>query len=180
MTAFSTAQTNYLQGFAIGSDVARTVRGLPVLAGSGSGGSAAVRLGPAVAAPNPLRPALEAQDRALAAGKKLVPEEQAKRDKDPLAMWDEMLANAAAGNFPKGTDVLLYKFSGLFYVRTGTECLYVPASAAGWRGTGVSVAGAGGPGRAVRRWLRRCDNPREPTTTRDSGEARAGCVNELG
>ena len=31
-------------------------------------------------------------------------------------MWDEMRANAAAGRFPKGTDVFLHKFHGLFYV----------------------------------------------------------------
>ena len=41
---------------------------------------------------------------------------QAKRDKDPLSLWDEMRANAASGAFPKGTDVFLYKFSGLFHV----------------------------------------------------------------
>ena len=51
-----------------------------------------------------------------AAGEKLCPEEQAKRDKDPFQMWDEMQANAAAGKFPKGTDVFLYKYHGLFYV----------------------------------------------------------------
>ena len=31
-------------------------------------------------------------------------------------MWDEIAANAAKGEFPKGTDVFLYKFHGLFYV----------------------------------------------------------------
>src|SRR6185312_3477633 len=32
------------------------------------------------------------------------------------AMWDEIRANAREGVFPKGTDVFLYKFSGLFHV----------------------------------------------------------------
>jgi ferredoxin-nitrite reductase len=59
---------------------------------------------------------LEAQDRWLEAGAKLVPEELAKRAKHPFDMWDEMLANAAGGRFPKGTDVFLHKFHGLFYV----------------------------------------------------------------
>lgn len=59
---------------------------------------------------------LEAQDRWLEAGAKLVPEELAKRAKHPFDMWDEMLANAAAARFPKGTDVFLHKFHGLFYV----------------------------------------------------------------
>src|SRR5207237_9299090 len=57
-----------------------------------------------------------AQDRAVAAGGTLVPEELAKRTKNPFDMWDEMAANAAAGRFPKGTDVFLHKFHGLFYV----------------------------------------------------------------
>jgi ferredoxin-nitrite reductase len=30
-------------------------------------------------------------------------------------MWDEIAANAASGQFPKGTDAFLYKFHGLFY-----------------------------------------------------------------
>jgi ferredoxin-nitrite reductase len=59
---------------------------------------------------------LEAQDRWLKTGEKLAPEELAKRAKHPFDMWDEMLANAAAGRFPKGTDIFLHKFHGLFYV----------------------------------------------------------------
>jgi ferredoxin-nitrite reductase len=57
-----------------------------------------------------------AQNRALAAGGKLTREEEAKRAKHPFDMWDEMSANAAKGEFPKGTDVFLYKFHGLFHV----------------------------------------------------------------
>ena len=59
---------------------------------------------------------LEAQDRWIEAGAKLVPEELAKRAKHPFDMWDEMLTNAEAGRFPKGTDIFLHKFHGLFYV----------------------------------------------------------------
>jgi ferredoxin-nitrite reductase len=59
---------------------------------------------------------LLAQDRALAAGKKLANEEQAKRAKPPLDMWDELVANAAGGRYPKGTDVFLYRYHGLFFV----------------------------------------------------------------
>ncbi len=57
-----------------------------------------------------------AQNRVLAAGGKLVKEEEAKRAKHPFDMWDEIAANATKGEFPKGTDVFLYKFHGLFYV----------------------------------------------------------------
>jgi ferredoxin-nitrite reductase len=59
---------------------------------------------------------LEAQNRWLKAGGKLVPEEVTKQAKHPFDMWDEMLANAAAGRFPKGTDIFLHKIHGLFYV----------------------------------------------------------------
>src|SRR5205085_7091287 len=59
---------------------------------------------------------LKAQERWLKAGGKLPPEELAKRAKHPFDMWDEMLANAAAERFPKGTDIFLHKFHGLFYV----------------------------------------------------------------
>src|SRR6516165_126126 len=59
---------------------------------------------------------IEAQNRATRGGGQLVPEEWAKREKHPFDMWDEMLANAAAGRFPKALDVFRYKFHGLFYV----------------------------------------------------------------
>src|SRR5258708_2042701 len=58
---------------------------------------------------------IEAQNRVVAAGGKLVPEEAAKRAKHPFDMWDEIRANAAAKRFPKGTDVFLHKYHGLFY-----------------------------------------------------------------
>ena len=57
-----------------------------------------------------------AQERAVAAGGKLVPEELAKREMNAFDIWDEMVANAAAGRFPKGLDVFRHKFHGLFYV----------------------------------------------------------------
>lgn len=121
---FTSEQQSYLQGFALGTDVARTVQGLPILSGSGgvgSGAAAAIQLGPqgatvinAPAAGGSLQ--RQAQDRWLAAGKSLSREEQAKRDKDPLGIWDEMQQAARDKVFPKGTDVFLWKFHGLFYV----------------------------------------------------------------
>ncbi len=59
---------------------------------------------------------IAAQNRAVAAGGTLVPEELAKREKHPFDMWDEMAANAAASRFPTGLDVFRHKFHGLFYV----------------------------------------------------------------
>ncbi|HYM31973.1 MAG TPA: NirA family protein [Candidatus Cybelea sp.] len=106
--AFSEEQKQYLQGF-LSAVLAR------------GGATAAPAPAPApgaadtfVAGPEAIHRA--AQDRAIAAGGKLVPEEEAKRRKNPFDMWDEMAANGAAGRFPKGTDVFLHKFHGLFYV----------------------------------------------------------------
>ncbi len=117
-------QKNFLQGFAMGADVARAVKGLPILSGSGSSqpqganvsiGPGGVSVTPAIASA-PLTMQAEAQNRALAEGKTLCREELAKRAKDPLAFHDVIHANADAGVFPKDTDVFLYKYSGLFFV----------------------------------------------------------------
>src|SRR6266446_3099388 len=113
--AFTEDQKQYLEGFIAG--IARK-RGMPLPNGAAPG----TTLAPPSSTPDP-EPSNEptlihraAQDRAVAAGGKLVPEELAKRAKNPLDMWDEMRANAEAGRFPKGTDVFLHKFHGLFYV----------------------------------------------------------------
>ena len=103
--------------------MARKVRGLPVIADAAAPGGAAadgstVRIGPAGAAVTgpPTDVHAEAQNRVLADGKKLSKEEQAKRDKHPFDMWGQTKTSAAAGEYPGGTDVFLYKFQGLFYV----------------------------------------------------------------
>ncbi|HUB94492.1 MAG TPA: NirA family protein [Stellaceae bacterium] len=89
-------QQRYLEGF---------MRGIAAKLGNGASGAA--------------DPALDihraAQDRFLAQGKSLVPEELAKREGHPLDMWDAIGANVAAARFPKGLDVFRHKFFGLFY-----------------------------------------------------------------
>ncbi len=119
---FTDEQKQYLQGFVTGADTARRAAGLPTFAGTlGSMGAAAPVSG-SLAAQAEQGPAdarrlhTKAQERFLAEGKKLTAEEQAKRTKDPFQMWDEMQANAAAAVFPKGTDLFLYKYHGLFHV----------------------------------------------------------------
>ena len=52
----------------------------------------------------------------LAAGGKLVAEETAKRQRHPLDRWTRSSGRAKAGQFPKGMDVFLTKYQGLFYV----------------------------------------------------------------
>jgi ferredoxin-nitrite reductase len=111
MDEFNEEQKNYLQGFASGIAAARAARGLP-------GFAAAPAAKPAQesepAGPEAIH--TRAQNRFLESGKKLCPEEMAKRAKNPLDMWDDINAFAREKRVPKGTDVLLFKFHGLFYV----------------------------------------------------------------
>ena len=100
---FSVEQQEYLKGFMTGVEARRAAFGLP-LAPEGGGATD----------PNDLQRA--AQDRTTAAGGKLVAEETAKRTKPPLGRFDEVTALSKAGQFPKGTDVFLTKYFGLFYV----------------------------------------------------------------
>lgn len=118
-TGFTAEQQEYLSGFVAGCDAARSALRLPTFAAT-LGANPAL---PGVTVPTSDGPYggdelihRRAQDAALSSGKKLTPEEQAKRDKNPFAMWDEICANAAADKFPKGTDVFLYKYHGLFFV----------------------------------------------------------------
>ena len=148
---FRDEQKHFLQGFAMGADVARAVRGLPILSGSAAATGTTIAIGPngastttpsAPSSPYPLQ--IEAQDRFIAQGKKLCNEEKAKREKDPFSMWVEIGGNAAAGIYPKGTDVLLYKFSGLFYAAPGRRTrsasrLRIPGGALpAWQFRGVA------------------------------------------
>ena len=103
---FSVEQQEYLKGFMSGVEARRGAAGLSLAPGGGGGGPPA----------DPLDPQRAAQDRTLAEGGKLNMEEDAKRKKNPLDRWDEMAALAAEGKFPKGTDVFLTKYHGLFYV----------------------------------------------------------------
>src|SRR5258707_615493 len=78
---FTEEQKRYLEGFAAGADLRKAIT-LPQL----SSGPADIHR--------------QAQDRQTAAGKKLVAEENAKRDKNALDLWDEVAAHAKEGKFP--------------------------------------------------------------------------------
>lgn len=118
---FTKEQQAYLQGLVLGTDVARTIKQLPVLSGS-LGTKELVETvlqvgGNREPAPEHLSSLhSEAQKRFERAGRNLVVEEKAKRDKSGLGMWEEIGQRSIAGEFPKGTDVFLTKFYGLFYV----------------------------------------------------------------
>ncbi|HYC64894.1 MAG TPA: NirA family protein [Reyranellaceae bacterium] len=100
MGEFDDAQKQWLQGFVSGIEARKAADKLTGRAPAS-----------AVVGPDALQAA--AQDRAVG---KLVAEETAKRTKHPFDRWDEVLARATKGEFPKGVDVFLTKFYGLFYV----------------------------------------------------------------
>lgn len=100
---FTAEQKQYLEGFLSGLGRKIAVPGGAIAA-------------PAAAVDGPEDIHRVAQARFIAAGRRLAPEEEAKRRKDPFAMWDEIRENSAAGRFPKGIDIFLHKFHGLFYV----------------------------------------------------------------
>jgi ferredoxin-nitrite reductase len=102
MTEFTDQQKRWLEGFTSGLAARRATT--PAAAPA-----AAPKVGP-----DALQHA--AQDRAIAAGGKLVAEEKAKRQYHPLDRWDEVVARAERAEFPKGIDVFLTKYHGLFYV----------------------------------------------------------------
>lgn len=117
---FSDEQKNYLQGFALGSDVARTVRGLPILSDSARGNNGTtVQVGGATEAMAYIGPDkihYDAMQATTDSGKKLCKEELAKQEKNSLDMWNEIAQRSREGVFPKGTDVFLTKGQGMFYV----------------------------------------------------------------
>ena len=151
---FSHEQTAYIQGLTMGLDVSRAVRGLPVLSGSGTPDGTSLRLGGAVAPqfaamlgggdgkgahlPKLARDAVAATE---ASGKKLSAEEKAKRDKDALELWPEIVARAGSGEYPKGTDVFLTKFFGLFYVAPVQDSYMCRLRIAGGAMTSFQLAG---------------------------------------
>ena len=97
-TGFSPEQQEYLKGFMAGVEARR---GSLAPASEGNAPADALRA---------------AQDRTLAAGGKLVPQEQAKRERHPLDRWDELAARATAGRFPKPIEDFIGRYHGLFYV----------------------------------------------------------------
>ena len=105
MTEFDDQQKQWLQGFVSGLEARKAADKL-------------TNRSAASAAPSNHADALQtaAQDRTLAAGGKLVAEETAKRQRHPLDRMDEVSGRAKAGQFPKGMDVFLTKYQGLFYV----------------------------------------------------------------
>lgn len=105
---FTDEQKQYLHGFAAGAGLAQKLGALPTFAGT---------LGLATDGPKPAEQiCYDAQDRQTAAGRKLCNEELAKRKRFPLDQWDDIVAHARDNKPPAGTDVLAFKYHGLFWV----------------------------------------------------------------
>ena len=97
---FTPEQKRYLEGFSSGLQIARLGRG-PTAPAKPSG---------------PDAEHIAAQDRVLAAGKKLSDQEKFKRDEHPFDAYHRLQDQAAKNEFPKPADNFRWRFYGLFYV----------------------------------------------------------------
>ncbi len=156
MADFTDQQRRWLEGFTSGLAVRK-----------------AVATPPAPAAAQPIGPdALQyaAQDRTVAAGGKLVAEEKAKRQRHPLDRWDEVVERAEKGEFPKGTDVFLTKYHGLFYVAPAQDSFMCRLRIPGGILQCLAVPRAGRRRGVLRRRLCRRDDAGQPADPRDPGD----------
>ncbi|WP_024277047.1 NirA family protein [Xanthobacter sp. 126] len=103
---FTLDQKLYLEGFVSGAKAVQVARGA---APAPSAAPVAEMTGPDAASHR-------AMARTEAEGRKLTPEEKAKREELGLDAYDRMRHAARDGAFPKGPDVLRWKYHGLFYV----------------------------------------------------------------
>jgi ferredoxin-nitrite reductase len=107
---FSSEQKRYLEGFVAGVQIAKaakSVAGVPASTGS------------AAPAPEPTGPdaaAFKAQNRVLAAGKKLSDQEKFKREEHPFDSYERLKELGARNEYPKPPDNFRWRFFGLFYV----------------------------------------------------------------
>ncbi|TMJ73252.1 MAG: NirA family protein [Alphaproteobacteria bacterium] len=104
---FTEEQRRYLEGFVSGVQARRAAQGLKPL--GTEGGGAAQPAGPD-------KEHLAAMARFEAAGRKLSPEEKAKRDEHPFDAYGRLRDESAKGLFPKGIDNFRWRFHGLFYL----------------------------------------------------------------
>lgn len=102
---FTLDQKRYLEGFVSGAKAVQIARSAP-----------APSAAPVPEMTGPDAASHRAMARFEAEGRKLTPEEKAKREELGLDAYDRMRAAARDGVFPKGPDVLRWKYHGLFYV----------------------------------------------------------------
>src|SRR5690606_7273757 len=110
-------QKQYLQGFTTGM----LNRGVS-LAPEGPGGGTAT---PAAAPGSDISTSSPAAAVYGTPVDDLAKEERIKLERDSLAIWDTIAANATDGKFPEGGDVFRYKFHGLFYVNPAQDAFMI-------------------------------------------------------
>jgi ferredoxin-nitrite reductase len=104
---FTDEQKRYLEGFSSGLQISRVGKGL-------GGGAAA---GKANAEPTgPDAPHIRAQDRTVAAGKKLVDQEKWKREEHPFDAYVRLKEQALVDARPSPADNFRWRYYGIFYV----------------------------------------------------------------
>jgi ferredoxin-nitrite reductase len=105
---FNPEQKRYLEGFVAGVQIAKAAKSVASAAAGGGAAPPAELVGPESAA-------LKAQNRFLAAGKKLSDQEKFKRDEHPFDTYERLKDCAAKGEYAKPSDNFRWRFFGLFY-----------------------------------------------------------------
>jgi ferredoxin-nitrite reductase len=104
---FSSEQKRYLEGFVAGVQIAKAAKSV-------AGGPAASG---AAAPPEPTGPdaaAFKAQNRVLAAGRKLSDQEKFKREEHPFDSYERLKELGTRNEYPKPPDNFRWRFFGLF------------------------------------------------------------------
>ena len=102
---FTDEQKRYLEGFTTGLQISRVGRGLA----GGAAKPSAEPVGPEAAH-------LKAQDRVIAAGKKLADQEKFKREEHPFDAYARLKGQALADAAPSAADNFRWRYYGLFHV----------------------------------------------------------------
>jgi ferredoxin-nitrite reductase len=103
---FTDEQKRYLEGFASGLQISRVGRGL--------GGAAAGKTNTEPVGPDAAH--IKAQDKVVAAGKKLADQEKFKREEHPFDAYPRLKQQAASNAAPSPADNFRWRYYGLFYV----------------------------------------------------------------
>ena len=104
---FTDEQKRYLEGFTTGLQISRVGRGL-------GGGAAAAKVTAEPSGPDAVH--IKAQDKVIAAGKKLADQEKFKRDEHPFDAYSRLKQQAADNVPPSSADNFRWRYYGLFYV----------------------------------------------------------------
>lgn len=102
---FTDDQKRYLEGFTSGLQISRVGRGL----GGGAGKASAEPTGPDAVH-------IKAQDKVIAAGKKLADQEKVKRDEHPFDAYPRLRQQALDNAPPSPADNFRWRYYGIFYV----------------------------------------------------------------